>query len=339
MTKDNVFGKRLQMVLQENNISARQLANGTDITEVSISRYINGTRTPKIGELSRIAVFLGCSADYLIGLDKRKEEQTLGILLNEIPACLSNTSYTKNIFQYYWDIGVCAEKLLNLCYEGEPVCFPVDITKIADKLGIFIEDADMRDLSNENIVRPNRKVAQISVQTNIFTEEKEAVIYTEKYVPASSKRYAITHEIVQYILHKNNPKLYDSYFVMPMCPTRSVDLLSDLFSIFLLIPIRNFLKEYSEYVEKRTADQDLPISTEEWIKYLSERAGIPEYHVACGYQYLRSVAYWLYEVWELKEDKRQLSGIGMTEENQKKLRNWMPENEFENIKKCIYQLE
>ena len=63
MTKDNVFGKRLQMVLQENNISARQLANGTDITEVSISRYINGTRTPKIGELSRIAVFLGCSAD------------------------------------------------------------------------------------------------------------------------------------------------------------------------------------------------------------------------------------------------------------------------------------
>lgn len=337
MTKENIFGKRLQMVLQEKNISARQLASGTNITEVTISRYINGTRTPKIGELSKIAVFLGCSADYLIGLDEQKEEQTMGALLDEVSACLSNNSDTKNIFQYYWDIGICAEKLLNLCYDEEPVCFPVDITKIADKLGISIEDVDMRNLSNANIVRPNRKVAQISVQTNVFTEEREAIIYTEKYVPASSKRYAITHEIVQYILHKNKSQIYGSYFVMPMCPTSSEELISDLFSIFLLIPIRNFLKEFSEYVERRTTDQDLPISTEEWIKYLSERAGIPEYHAACGYQYLRDIAYWLYEAWESKEDKRKLAEIGMKEEDQENICNWMSEDEYESIKKLIYQ--
>lgn len=145
MTKENIFGKRLQILLREKNISARQLANGTDITEVSICRYINGSRTPKIGELSKIAMFLGCSADYPIGLDDRKEEQTMEALLEEISECLSNVSDTKNIFQYYWDIGICAEKLLNLCYDGEPVCFPVDITKIADKLGISIEDIDMRN--------------------------------------------------------------------------------------------------------------------------------------------------------------------------------------------------
>lgn len=38
MTKENIFGKRLQILLREKNISARQLANGTDITEVSICR-------------------------------------------------------------------------------------------------------------------------------------------------------------------------------------------------------------------------------------------------------------------------------------------------------------
>lgn len=111
-----------------------------------------------------------------------------------------------------------------------------------------------------------------------------------------------------------------------------------MFSIFLLIPPRNFLKEFCEYVEKRTTDQNLPISTEEWIKYLSERAGVSEYHAAYGCQYLKNIAYWLYEAWVSKGDKRKLAEIGMTEKNQERICGWMSENEFENIKKYIYQL-
>lgn len=79
------------------------------------------------------------------------------------------------------------------------------------KLGIWIEDVNINDFSNEHIKRLNHKIAQLSVQESIFSNEKEAVIYTDKYVPAASKRYAITNEIAQYIFHKDDKKIYKCF--------------------------------------------------------------------------------------------------------------------------------
>ena len=97
-------------------------------------------------------------------------------LLQEISEYLSDISGVKNVMQYYWNAGIYAEKLLDLCYDKQQISFPIDISKIADKLGIVIEDVNINDFSNEHIKRSNHKIAQLSVQKNIFSREKETII-------------------------------------------------------------------------------------------------------------------------------------------------------------------
>lgn len=269
----------------------------------------------------------------------QKQNGELNKMLKEISEYLSDISKIDNIIQYYWKAGIYAERLLNLCYGNEQITFPVDIRKITSRLGILIEDVNINDFSNEYIKRLNHKIAQLSVQKSVFSEEKEIVIYTDKYVPTASKRYAITNEIAQYIFHREDEKIYKNYFVMPMCPTKSDALVTEIFSIFLLIPMKNFLQEFCEYVEYRINDQNIPISTEEWIKYLSEKAGVSEYYVAYGYQYLRSVAYWIYQAWNLKDNPEKLMEINMSEKEQQEICDWISEEKFLKLKEWIFQNE
>ena len=59
--------------------------------------------------------------------------------------------------------------------EKKQLCFLLILMKITDKLGIWIEDVDINDFSNEHIKRPNHKIAQLSVQESFFSNEREAV--------------------------------------------------------------------------------------------------------------------------------------------------------------------
>ena len=257
----------------------------------------------------------------------------LGRLISDIVEKLNNITEAKNVIEYYWSSGLYAEKLLKFCFDEEEISLPVDIRKVAEKLGIRIEEVNINDFSNENVKRLNHKIAQLSVQENIFTGKKEAVIYADKYIPPSSKRYGITNEIVQYIFHKEEKKIYENYFVMPMCPDKEDELITEIFSIFLLIPMKSFLNEFYEYVKYRIDEQEIPISTEEWIKYLAERAGVSEYYVAYGYQYLRSIAYWVYLAWQDEES----DSMGTKERNE--VRKWMPKKRFDQLKEWIFQNE
>lgn len=65
----NIIGKRILNLLEEHHMSQRDLAIKTNITEVSLSRYINGTRIPKVTVLSAVARNLNTSVDYLLGND------------------------------------------------------------------------------------------------------------------------------------------------------------------------------------------------------------------------------------------------------------------------------
>ena len=101
-----------------------------------------------------------------------------------------------------------------------------------------------------------------------------------------------------------------------------------------MIPMRNFLQELYDYVKYRIKEQSIPISTEEWIKYLSEKTGVSEYYVANGYQYLRSVAYWIYQAWVLKNTPEKLAEC-MADA----LIKYMSEKDFSKLKDLIFQNE
>jgi transcriptional regulator with XRE-family HTH domain len=63
-----IVSNRLRTALQIRNLSQKQFAQKLGITEVTASRYINGTRTPNANVIAKICKTLNISADWLLGL-------------------------------------------------------------------------------------------------------------------------------------------------------------------------------------------------------------------------------------------------------------------------------
>lgn len=73
----NNLGKKISELSMQQGISQRDLATMIGVTETTISRYIKGTREPKIEILSNLATVLNVTVDDLIGdgvNDKDEEE-------------------------------------------------------------------------------------------------------------------------------------------------------------------------------------------------------------------------------------------------------------------------
>lgn len=78
MTEQESFIKKLSILLEEKNITQRELAEKINVTEVTISRYLSGERSPRIEIVSKIAEFFGVSIDSLLG-----KEETASIDTND----------------------------------------------------------------------------------------------------------------------------------------------------------------------------------------------------------------------------------------------------------------
>lgn len=64
-----IFTTRLKEQMTVNNISRKELADACGCTEVSISKYLEGTRTPKAPVIAKMAETLHVTTDYLLGTD------------------------------------------------------------------------------------------------------------------------------------------------------------------------------------------------------------------------------------------------------------------------------
>ncbi len=63
----NPLGKKIVNLLDKQNMTQKELAEKVGVSEITISRYINGSREPKSNILCDIASTLGVSMDYLLG--------------------------------------------------------------------------------------------------------------------------------------------------------------------------------------------------------------------------------------------------------------------------------
>lgn len=61
-----MFKEKVKELMNEKNISQRDLANAIKINESAMSRYISGERTPRIDILTKIARFFNVSIDELM---------------------------------------------------------------------------------------------------------------------------------------------------------------------------------------------------------------------------------------------------------------------------------
>ena len=63
------IGERIEKILEERNITQRELANIVDVDETIMSRIIKGNRKPKAEVLANIATALHTTTDYLLGIE------------------------------------------------------------------------------------------------------------------------------------------------------------------------------------------------------------------------------------------------------------------------------
>lgn len=68
MAEQESFIKILSTLLEEKNITQRELADKINVTEVTISRYLSGERSPRIEIVNKIAEYFNVSIDYLLGV-------------------------------------------------------------------------------------------------------------------------------------------------------------------------------------------------------------------------------------------------------------------------------
>lgn len=68
----DIFIKRLVALMGEQNMTQLELSRLVGTTNVTISRYVNGERNPRIEIVAKIAEVLGISIDYLLGFSDVK---------------------------------------------------------------------------------------------------------------------------------------------------------------------------------------------------------------------------------------------------------------------------
>ncbi len=91
----NKFSYILVSLMEENNMKQNVVAEKVGVTEVTISRYISGKRTPRLDIIIKIANLFKVSTDYLLGIT-------------------SNSSQSLNSGNLNTDISEIAHKLYSL---------------------------------------------------------------------------------------------------------------------------------------------------------------------------------------------------------------------------------
>lgn len=97
------FSYRLTVLLDEHNMSQTQLAKKVGTTNVTICRYINGERIPRIDVASKIASVFNISLDYLLGISEsvdtenltKNQDVDIAILMKSLYSLDGNTHLSK----------------------------------------------------------------------------------------------------------------------------------------------------------------------------------------------------------------------------------------------------
>ena len=77
---DNL-GNRITDLLEVRKMTQRELARKVDISDATMSRYINNKRTPDVVICNNIAKVLGVTVDFLLGKENNPYVMLVGVIL------------------------------------------------------------------------------------------------------------------------------------------------------------------------------------------------------------------------------------------------------------------
>lgn len=181
-------------------------------------------------------------------------------------------------------ICACALELLDKFLGGE-YDFPIDIEKIAERLGIEVIYQPLNGIMGQQDGRPHRIVGRNFKRVNRETNAQSCYILLDDESRHDEQRYAFAHELAHYLMHIDEKRYGSKYCSMPMLFKNMEEMVADIFALFLLIPLPIFLGEFVTYL----GNQADPVRTSEWLKYLSLVSEVPYENVAIGYEIIRYV--------------------------------------------------
>ena len=106
ITNEKFISLRLRCALGDTGVSQRELARLTGITEVTLSRYVNGNRIPKATTLKKIADALGVGLDYFFTEEELKNSNEE---LNNSTDLVSRQSAIDAHCELCEDKGLCGD--------------------------------------------------------------------------------------------------------------------------------------------------------------------------------------------------------------------------------------
>lgn len=174
-----------------------------------------------------------------------------------------------------------AVKAENLVYESYKVVnktatFPIDITLIADNLGIEIQRENLNPVGTTNF---SKKLA-------VTTSTSDGVkIIVDTSVSYMTRRYAIANGIGRYLLNESQSMLKNAYAI-PLVPQNLEEIAADSIAIFLLLPITLFKDEFLRYLD---ACNECPLDVGKWLTNLSDVSQVTPFNLAIGYQQMKQV--------------------------------------------------
>lgn len=85
----NKFSERLSHCMQEHHLNGNDLAALSGVTAATISRYLNGLRTPTVDNVVLLADALDVSVDYLLGRHNVPDDKCSCPCIPSLPATIS----------------------------------------------------------------------------------------------------------------------------------------------------------------------------------------------------------------------------------------------------------
>lgn len=180
--------------------------------------------------------------------------------------------------KHFNEIAVKAEKLVNESYKAanKTVMFPIDITLIADNLGIEIQRENLNPAGTANFSK------KLAVTTSTSGGVKIIVDTSVSYM---TRRYAIANGVGRYLLNESQGMLKNTYAI-PLIPQNLEEIAADSIATFLLLPVTLFKDEFLRYLN---ACEEHPLNVDEWLAHLSNVSQVTPFNLAIGYQQMKQV--------------------------------------------------
>ncbi len=86
-----MFGERISILRKAKGISQVQLANRIGVSKQSVSNWENNNIMPSVDMVITLAVFFGCTSDYLLELNENK------MVIETTNLTASQAAHIKNI--------------------------------------------------------------------------------------------------------------------------------------------------------------------------------------------------------------------------------------------------